>query len=505
MIHGGLQTGCKSIDGYEPQLSGLHLHGFLKKIILARNKKTDLPLIEKVEISGVAAQGKALARVDDKVLFVPFAAPGDIVDVQVKKSKRNFMDGVIRHIHKFSDIRAEPFCSHFGICGGCKWQHLPYEKQLEFKQQEVTDSLSRIGKVPMDEVEMLPIVASEHTRFYRNKLEYTFSNRRWLSPEEIGGPKIITDMEALGFHVPGFFDKVLDIEKCWLQAEPSNAMRLSVKAFAVDEGMSFFDLRTNTGLLRNLIIRNTPAGELMAVMVFGQDDTTDIEKVMAFIDQAFPGLTSLAWMVNTKVNSSIADLEPKIWQGKAFLEEMMEGLRFQVGPKSFFQTNSHQACRLYSVARSFAGLTGREVVYDLYTGAGTIACFLAREADKVIGIEYVDEAVAHARINAERNDISNAIFFAGDMSAVFNTELMDKCGYPHVIITDPPRAGMHPKVIKQIISSGADRIVYVSCNPATQARDIELLANRYVVKKTQAVDMFPHTHHVENVALLERF
>lgn len=476
----------------------------LTDIVLGRKKKRDLPLLEKVEITGVAAEGKALARVDDKVLFVPFAAPGDILDVKVTKSKRNFMEGAIRRVHKLSSDRVEPFCSHFGLCGGCKWQHLPYEKQLAFKQQQVTDSLSRIGKVPMNEVEVLPIAASDHTRFYRNKLEFTFSNRRWLTPGEIDEDKKISDMDALGFHIPGYFDKVLDIEKCWLQAEPSNAIRLAVKAFAVQEGMSFFDLRTNTGLLRNLIVRNTPDGEVMAVMVFGHDDEAAIKKVMTFIDGAFPGLSTLAWMVNAKVNSSIADLEPRIWRGKAYLEEKMEGLRFQVGPKSFYQTNSTQASKLYSVARSFAGLTGREVVYDLYTGAGTIACFVASKADKVIGIEYVDEAVEHARTNAQINGISNVTFFAGDMAEVFNSELMDKHGYPHVIITDPPRAGMHPKVIKQIIQSGADRIVYVSCNPATQARDIELLAERYVVRKTQAVDMFPHTQHVENVALLER-
>jgi 23S rRNA (uracil1939-C5)-methyltransferase len=471
---------------------------------LGRKKKRDLPFLEKVEITGVAAEGKALARVDDKVLFVPFAAPGDVVDVQVKKSKNNFMEGVVRHVHKLSDDHTEPFCSHFGLCGGCKWQHLPYEKQLAFKQQQVTDSLTRIGKVPMEEVEVLPIAASEHTRFYRNKLEFTFSNRRWLSPEEIELSEKIKALDALGFHIPGYFDKVLDIEQCQLQAEPSNAIRLAVKAFAVAEGLSFFDLRTYTGLLRNLIIRNTPAGEMMVVVVFGQGEKAAIEKVMTFIDQRFPDLTSLAWMVNTKVNSSIADLQPEIWRGKDFLEEKMEGLRFRIGPKSFFQTNSYQAHRLYSVARSFAGLTGREVVYDLYTGAGTIACLLARQTDKVIGIEYVDEAVEHARMNSQKNDISNTTFFAGDMSKVFTSQLMDKYGYPHVIITDPPRAGMHPKVIKQIISSGADRIVYVSCNPATQARDIELLSARYKVKKTQAVDMFPHTHHVENVVLLER-
>ena len=471
---------------------------------MSRRRKKDLPFLENVLITGVAAEGKALARVNDKVLFVPFAAPGDVVDVQVKKSKRGFMEGVIQHIHNLSEDRAQPFCTHFGLCGGCRWQHLPYEKQLQYKQQQVVDSLTRIGKLDLDDVEVFPIIGSEHSRFYRNKLEFTFSNRRWLSPGEISSGREISDLDALGFHIPGYFDKVLDIEKCWLQAEPSNAIRLAVKEYAVAESMSFFDLKNNTGLLRNIIVRNTPGGELMVVMVFGEDDTTGINNMMSFIDQRFPQISCLAYMVNAKANSSIGDLEPVVFSGNGFIEEKMEDLRFRLGPKSFFQTNSLQALRLYDTARSFAGLTGIETVYDLYTGTGTIALFVARKAQKVVGIEYVDEAVLHARENAALNGIVNTQFVAGDMSVVFDSHLMDKAGYPHVIITDPPRAGMHPKVIKKTIESGADRIVYVSCNPATQARDLALLADHYHLKKTQAVDMFPHTHHVENVAMLER-
>ncbi len=471
---------------------------------MGRKKKKDLPLLEKVEITGVAAEGKALARVSDKVLFVPFAAPGDVVDVQVKRSRRNYMEGSIAFVHAYSPDRTEPFCSHFGVCGGCKWQHLPYEKQLAFKQSQVTDSLERIGKVDLSDVEVLPVAASERTTFYRNKMEYTFSDRRWLSREDIDSGREIRDMEALGFHIPGFFDKVLDIDKCWLQPDPSNEIRLAVKQFAAEKGLSFFDLRTNQGFLRNLIIRNSHKGEVMVVMVFGRDDPGQIEEVMSFIHRRFPGLRSLAYMVNAKQNSSISDLQPVIYAGREALEERMEDLRFMVGPKSFFQTNSMQARRLYGIVKDFAGLTGREVLYDLYTGTGTIACFLASGATKVVGIEYVDEAVEHARSNAGLNQIGNTTFLAGDMAAVFDEEMMKLHGYPDVIVTDPPRAGMHPKVIDKIILSGADRIVYVSCNPATQARDTELLSSHYRVEKSQAVDMFPHTHHVENVLLLRR-
>ncbi len=470
---------------------------------MARKKKKEAPLLEKVEITGVAAEGKALARVMDKVLFVPFAAPGDVVDVQVKKVRRRFMEGEIKHVHMLSAERTEPFCDHFGTCGGCKWQHLSYDRQLDFKQQQVTDCLQRIAKVDPADVDILPIAGSGKTTFYRNKLEFTFSNRRWLSKDEIRSGQAVTDLEALGFHIPGLFDKVLDIKKCWLQPEPSNEIRLAVKAFAKENKLSFYDLRANEGLLRNLIIRNTPAGQVMVVMVFGKEDRELIEEVMRFIYQRFPALHSLAYMVNEKRNSSIADLNPVLYEGMPFLEEHMGNLSFQVGPKSFFQTNSEQACRLYSMVKDFAALTGHEVVYDLYTGAGTIACFLAANAEKVVGIEYVDEAVTLARGNALLNGIDNTMFFAGDMAKVFNDSLMEKHGHPHVIITDPPRAGMHPGVVKQLLESGADRIVYISCNPATQARDIGLLSSRYRVQKSQAADMFPHTHHVENVVLLK--
>ena len=471
---------------------------------MARKKKKDLPLLEKVTITGFAAEGKALARVNDKVLFVPFAAPGDVVDVKVKRSRRNYMEGTIAFVHSRSPDRSEPFCNHFGVCGGCKWQHLPYEKQLAYKQSQVSDSLERIGKVDLSHVEVLPVAASELTTFYRNKMEYTFSDRRWLSREDIDSGREIPDMEALGFHIPGFFDKVLDIEKCWLQPDPSNEIRLAVKQFAVENELSFFDIRNNRGFLRNLIIRNTLDGEVMVVMIFGRDDPGQIEKVMSFIHRRFPGLRSLAYMVNAKQNSSLSDLQPVIYAGAEALEEKMEDLRFMVGPKSFFQTNSGQARRLYDIVRGFAGMAGGEVLYDLYTGTGTIACYLASGAEKVVGIEYVDEAVEHARNNARLNRIENTTFLAGDMAEVFNEELMEQQGYPDVIVTDPPRAGMHPKVVGKIISSGADRVVYVSCNPATQARDTELLSSHYDVIKSQAVDMFPHTHHVENVLLLKR-
>ena len=471
---------------------------------MGRKRKKEALFFSRVEVTGVAAEGKALARVDDKVLFIPFAAPGDVVDVRITKRKRNFMEGSIQKVHKWSEERVTPFCEHFGTCGGCKWQHLSYERQLHHKQQQVTDHLVRVGKTDLDKVEVLPIVAAEDTKFYRNKLEYTFSNKKWLSREVIDSGETVTTMEALGFHIPVFFDKVLDINKCWLQPEPSNDIRLAVKEFALGQGMTFFDLRTNVGMLRNLIIRNSSAGELMILMVFGGKDRAVIDDMMTFLSERFSQATTIAYMINEKANSSIADLEPVIFRGRPFIEEEMEGLRFQIGPKSFFQTNSKQALRLYEIARDFAGLTGSELVYDLYTGTGTIACFMARHAKKVIGIEYVQEAVDHAKINAHRNEIDNCTFIAGDMADILNDQFMEKHGYPHVIITDPPRAGMHPKVVRQIAESGADRVVYVSCNSATQARDVEMLSEKYEMIKSQAVDMFPHTQHVENVVLLER-
>ncbi len=471
---------------------------------MSRKKKKDLPLLEKVEITGVAAEGKAIARVGDKVVFVPFAAPGDVVDVKLTRSRRKFMEGRIQQIHKLSADRVEPFCVHFGICGGCRWQHLPYETQLELKQQQVVDNMTRIGKISTVQCAIRPIERSEKTTFYRNKLEFTFSEKRWLTKEEIDSKAEVKDMHALGFHVPGRFDKVMDVEKCWLQPEPSNAIRQWLKSYAISSGLSFFNLSTNEGFLRNLIIRNTLKGELMVVVVFGEDNPKVIKVLLESLHSHFPEIQSLFYVVNAKQNSSLSDLNPILAKGKPFLEELMGTLRFRIGPKSFFQTNAVQAHKLYEIALDFAGLTGKETVYDLYTGAGTIACFISSAADKVIGVEYIEEAVVHARENAALNNITNTTFIAGDMARVFNTELMDRCGRPHVIITDPPRAGMHPDVIGRIIESGADTIVYVSCNPATQARDIQLLSASYRPVVMQAVDMFPQTHHVENVVKLER-
>ncbi len=462
-------------------------------------------VFERVEISGIAAEGKAIARVDDKVVFVPFAAPGDVVDVRIKKSRSGYMEGDVVHVHQHGPDRAEPFCSHFGVCGGCKWQHLPYERQLATKHQQVLDSLQRIGKVDLDGVEVLPIIASEKSTHYRNKLEFTFSNKRWLTADEIDTGDPIKEMDGLGFHVPGLFDKVLDIDTCWLQQEPSNRIRLSVKAFAKQHNIPFYDLRHQSGLLRNLIIRNNPAGEFMVVVVFAKDEPSQNESLLNHIAESFPEVVSLAYMINNKKNDSIYDLEPVIYKGASYLVEEMDGLRFRVGPKSFFQTNSLQALQLYRVALDFAGLEGHELVYDLYTGTGTIALFVARQAGRVIGIEYVEEAVAHARENAALNGLENLQFLAGDMAAILDDLFFQKHGFPHVVITDPPRAGMHPKVIKQLLASNAERIVYVSCNPATQARDIELLSPKYRVTKVQPVDMFPHTHHVESVVVLSRY
>ena len=461
-------------------------------------------MLEKVAITGVAAEGKAIARVEDKVLFVPFAAPGDVVDVQLTRARRKFMEGRIHHVHQLSEDRAEPFCVHFGICGGCRWQHLPYETQLTLKQQQVVDNMARIGKLLLTQVEMLPIVGSGSTTFYRNKLEFTFSHKKWLTKEDIESGREITQTQALGFHVPGRFDKVLDVEKCWLQPDPSNEIRQWMKDYAISAGLSFFDLRANEGLLRNLIVRNTLQGDVMVLAVFGKNETVVITRLLEAMSARFPRITSLAYVVNAKQNSSFSDLDPVIFKGKPYLEEHMGDFCFRIGPMSFFQTNSVQARKLYDIAREFAALEGNETVYDLYTGAGTIACFVAGKAHQVIGIEYVDEAVELARENAQLNGIENVTFVAGDMSKVFNESFMNQYGHPQVIITDPPRAGMHPDVVDRIIESGAHTVVYVSCNPATQARDVDLLGRAYRAVKMQAVDMFPHTHHVENVVRLVR-
>lgn len=469
-----------------------------KKGSVGKSRKNK-PFIENIEITAVAAEGKALARYKDQVVFVPFVVPGDIVDLQVIKKRKSFMEARVVKIHSFSKVREQAFCSHYGVCGGCKWQILPYEEQLKYKHQQVSDALTRIAKVELPEID--PILGSEHTQYYRNKLEYTFSTHRWLSKTEMDIEN--NDMNAVGFHIPGLFDKIVDIEHCYLQAEPSNKIRLALKDFSLKNNITFYSQRTNEGLLRNLIVRTSTTGEVMVIVVFGYNDTEAISQVMVFLDTEFKGeISSLQYIINEKVNDSITDQEVICYSGNNFIYETMEGLKFKIGPKSFYQTNSLQAYKLYSVVRDFAQLKGDELVYDLYTGTGTIACFVAKNCKKVIGVEYVDEAINDARENAYINGLSNTLFFAGDMKDILTKEFVAKNGSPDVIITDPPRAGMHQSVIETILDCRPKKIVYVSCNPATQARDLELLDSHYKVIKVQPVDMFPHTHHVENVALL---
>ncbi|MBZ4676121.1 MAG: rRNA ((1939)-C(5))-methyltransferase RlmD [Anaerophaga sp.] len=463
-----------------------------------RNK----PLLERVVISDIAAEGKALGKVNDTVVFVPLAAPGDVVDVQVTKKRKRYYEGRPVRFHHLSDIRTEPFCRHFGICGGCKWQHIPYNEQLKFKQREVWNNLKRIGKVELPEIS--PILPSPEERFYRNKLEFTFSNRRWLSPEEMESDEIISNKNGLGFHIPGMFDKVIDIEECHLQRTPSNEVRLAVRNFALENNWPFFDLKTQEGFLRTLIIRTSSTGEAMVIIVFYHDDKKKREQLFEHLIKKFPDVTSWMYVINEKANDTITDLKVHLFSGRDHIFEEMEGLKFKIGPKSFYQTNSLQAYNLYKVARSFAGLTGNETVYDLYTGTGTIANFIAHNARKVIGIEYVPEAIENAEENSELNGISNTRFLAGDMKDILTYDLFEKEGFPDVLITDPPRAGMHEDVVRTILNAAPEKVVYVSCNSATQARDINLLDARYKVSALQPVDMFPHTHHVENIALLER-
>ncbi len=465
-------------------------------------KRKELPLLENVEIEAFAAEGKALARVDNLVVFVPFAAPGDVVDIKLSRKRKQYAEGRIVAFRRHSADRAQPFCSHFGVCGGCQWQHLPYPSQLKYKQQQVLDVLQRIAKVELPEAR--PILGSEKDRFYRNKLEYTFSNKRWRTLEEIQSGEEFKNNEALGFHIPGMFDKVLDIEKCFLQEDFSNRVRLSVKAFCLKHQMDFFDLKLQQGLMRNLIVRTTSTGQKMVIVVFFREETASREALLNHLLDEFPEITSLIYVINNKANDTIFDRETVVYHGSAYIVEEMEGLQFIIGPKSFYQTNSEQAYRLYSLVREFAGLQGNELVYDLYTGTGTIANFLARQCRKVIGIEYIPEAIEAARANAELNDIKNTAFFAADVKDLLNNDFIAEQGRPDVLITDPPRAGMHGDVVKTILSAAPERVVYVSCNPSTQARDLSLMDNLYQVEALQAVDMFPHTQHVENVVLLKR-
>ncbi len=471
---------------------------------ISKKKRKDFyhQIIENLTITGVAAEGKAVARYGELVVFVNYGAPGDVVDVRVKKAERRHLEAEIINFHHKSTLRSEPFCEHFGICGGCKWQHLSYPEQLKHKQQQVTDSLKRIGKANYD-FELIPIAGSQDTRFYRNKLEYTFAHKRWLTSAQLSQPDSQLPIEAAGFHVPGFFDKVLDVNTCWLQAEPTNQIRKAVKQFAIENGISFYNFREQTGMLRNIIIRNNIKGEFMIILVCSSGGDEKRTMLLNHIRDNFLQVISLYYMINDKKNSSVSDLEAVHYHGEPYLVEEMEGLKFRVGPKSFYQTNSGQAYQLYSIARDFAALTGGEMVYDLYTGTGTIAQFVAHQALHVVGIEYIEEAVADARKNAAFNNLKNLTFYAGDMAKVFTLDFLAQHGKPDVIITDPPRAGMHPDVTNRILHSGTDKIVYVSCNTATQARDVELLASKYKVIKAQAVDMFPHTHHVESVVLLK--
>jgi 23S rRNA (uracil1939-C5)-methyltransferase len=463
-------------------------------------RRQELPLYQNIEIIAASAEGKSIAKIDGKVIFVPWAAPGDIVDLQVNKKKKSYLEAKIVKMHKASEQRISPACQHFTICGGCKWQHLPYSQQLTNKHQQVKDHLERIGKINTQQ--MQPILGANQEFYYRNKMEFTFSNMAWLTDFDKNSAYENRNMNALGFHIPGLFDRVLNIEHCYLQASPSNEIRLAIKQYADAHKLSYFDIKKQNGFLRNLIIRLSSTGEIMVIVVFFFENQEDREALLAFIIKEFPQISSLMYIINEKANDTITDQEVICYAGKDHLMEEMEGLQFKVGPKSFYQTNNVQAYELYKVARNFAGLSGHELVYDLYTGTGTIANFVAAKAKLVIGIEYVEEAIEDAKMNSRINKIENTRFFAGDMVKVLDDQFIATHGKPDVIITDPPRSGMHQKVVELLNRVRANRIVYVSCNSATQARDLELLSEQYQVTAIQPVDMFPQTHHVENVVLL---
>ncbi len=471
---------------------------------MARKRK-EFPIQENVTITDVAAEGKALARVNDMVVFVPFVVPGDVVDLKIRKKKHSYCEAEVVRFVKYSETRAEPVCQHFGVCGGCKWQNLPYEEQLRAKQQQVFDQLSRISHVQLPEFNL--IMGSQLTLHYRNKLEFGCSNKRWLTREQVASGETFDTMNAIGFHITGAFDKILPIEKCWLMDDLQNRIRNEIRDYALANGITFFDLRQQVGLLRDVMIRNSDTGEWMVLVQFhfeSEGDQQTAEALLSHLGKQFPQITSLLWVDNQKCNDTFGDLPVQVFKGNDHIFEVMEDLKFKVGPKSFYQTNTLQAYHLYDVARQFANLNGNEIVYDLYTGTGTIANFVARKAKKVVGVEYVPEAIEDAKVNSELNGIDNTTFYAGDMKDILNDEFIAENGQPDVIITDPPRAGMHADVIETIVRANPKRIVYVSCNPATQARDLIALDNNYEVKAVQPVDMFPHTPHVENVVLLER-
>ena len=467
-------------------------------------KKKPLPLFENVEISDFAAEGKAIARVNDLVVFVPYAAPGDIVDLQVVRKKNSYCEARIVKFHSYSNERTQPVCPHFGVCGGCKWQHLRYDRQTAYKQQQVVSILTRIGKVKLPEV--TPIVGAEKTEYYRNKIEFSFSNKRWLTEEEVKKDVKYDHLNGVGFHIPGAFDKVLDIDDCHLMEPFQNKVRNGVRAFALEKGIGFFDLRMQSGVLRDMIFRTSNSGEIMLVFQFyitTEFERKQSEEVMAYAAGTFPEITTIVWVNNLKCNDTLENLPLNTYKGNGYVYELMEGLKFKVGPKSFYQTNNDQAYNLYKIVRDYCGLTGNELVYDLYTGTGTIANFVAGKARRVIGIEYVPDAIEDAKVNATINHIDNTEFLAGDMKDILNEDFINTNGRPDVIITDPPRAGMHPDVLDTILYAHPKRIVYVSCNPATQARDLSVLDSSYEVKAFRPVDMFPHTQHIENVVMLE--
>lgn len=471
-------------------------------IIYMGRKRKELPVVENIEITGVAAEGKSIARVDDMVVFIPYGAPGDVVNIKLDKKKRSYAEAHIVDMVKPSPDRVTPACEHFGVCGGCKWQHIPYESQLRYKRDQVVDALTRIAKVEIPEVN--PTLGSKETFCYRNKLEYTFSCKCWITFEDLRSGREIANRNALGFHIPGAFDKVLDIKKCWLQDDLSNRIRLFVRQYALAKGYEFYDIKAQQGLMRTLMVRIASTGEVMLIVVFARPEQEKIDDLMGAIAAEFPEITSLLYVVNQKVNDTIADQEVITYRGRDYINEEMEGLQFRIGPKSFYQTNSLQAYELYKVARRMACLKPDDLVYDLYTGTGTIANFVARQVKKVVGIEYVPEAIADAKLNSEVNGIDNTIFFAGDMKDVLTDGFIAEHGRPDVMIIDPPRAGMHEDVVNVILNARPERIVYVSCNPATQARDLALMDSLYRVEEVQPVDMFPHTHHVENVVRMTR-
>ncbi|MCF6366458.1 MAG: 23S rRNA (uracil(1939)-C(5))-methyltransferase RlmD [Bacteroidales bacterium] len=476
---------------------------------MARRRRSKFPKYENVEIIDLALEGKAIGKVKninseqgDLTIFVSKTVPGDIVDVQINKKKKNYREGYPVKFHKYSEKRTEPFCEHFGICGGCTRQQLSYDDQVHYKQKQVIETLKRIGKIELPEI--MPILKAPEITFYRNKLEYTFTNSRWITQEEVDSDIEIERFKGIGFHIPGKFDKILDIEKCWLQAEPSNSIRLFIRDFAVKNNYDFFNHYKKTGFLRTLIIRTSTTGEVMIIPTFFHNDKEKMEKLLNAISEKFPEITSVNYVVNEKLNDSITDQEVLHYKGKEYITEKMDDIIFKISPKSFYQTNSEQAYNLYNVVKKFANFKGGETIYDLYTGTGTIANFIAKHVKKVIGIEYVEDSIKDAKINSEINSINNTEFYAGDMKEILTDEFISEKNKPDIMITDPPRSGMHKKVIETILNAFPEKIIYVSCNVATQARDIELLAEKYRVTKVQPVDMFPHTHHVENVVLLEK-